>query len=72
MGVAAQGRQAAYGARPKESRKLMAVAARITEVASAKAMAREIGDGSGVCGVVRKVRGYERSDRLLYTSCASE
>ena len=33
MGVAALGRQAAYGARPKESRKLRAAAACITEVA---------------------------------------
>ena len=33
MGVAAQGRQAAYGARPIESRKLMALAASMTEVA---------------------------------------
>ena len=39
MGVAAQGRQVAYGARPMESRKLMAAAACITEVESANAMA---------------------------------
>ena len=34
MGVSrAQGRQVAYGERPKESRKLMALAASMTEVA---------------------------------------
>ena len=42
MGVAAQGRQAAYGARPKESQKLRAAAACIKEVASANAMAVEM------------------------------
>ena len=42
MGFAAQGRQAAYGARPKESQKLRATAACITEVASANAMAAEM------------------------------
>ena len=45
MGVAAQGRQAAYGARPKESQKLRAAAACINKrggVASANAMAAEM------------------------------
>ena len=42
MGVAALGRQTAYGARPSESRKLRAAAACMTEVASANAMAAEM------------------------------
>ena len=42
MGVAALGRQPAYGARPRESRKLRAAAACMTEVASANAMAAEM------------------------------
>ena len=42
MGVAALGRQTAYGARPSKSRKLRAAAACMTEVASANAMAAEM------------------------------
>ena len=42
VSVVARGRQAAYGARPMESRKLMAAAACRTEVASADTMAAEM------------------------------
>ena len=54
MGVAALGRQTAYGARPSESRKLRAAAACMTEVASANAMAAEM--AAVWCGK------YERGD----------
>ena len=61
MGFAAQGRQAAYGARPKESQKLRATAACITEVASANAMAAEM----AAVSVVREELAGRRARRAI-------
>ena len=56
MGVAALGRQTAYGARPSESRKLRAAAAAMTEVASAKYVYRGMEYRTVNCQVLYSVR----------------